>query len=211
MKYKSILDKISYYLFLPVLNKNSINLFKKIKKHLLWNIYKIELKKIGKNSSVNYPFTISGGEYIEIGDDFNAGSGLILEAWSEYRNYSERNTPSLVIGNNVSITDYCHISCMDNVTIGNGVLFGRNVFISDNFHGGPNGENLNLPPVERNIYSNGKVIIGDNVWLGKNVCVMPGTNIGTNSIIGANAVVTSDIPANSIAVGVPAKVIRTIK
>ena len=40
---------------------------------------------------------------------------------------------------------------------------------------------------------------------------MPGTNIGTNSIIGANAVVTSDIPANSIAVGVPAKVIRTIK
>ena len=210
MRNKNFVNKITYYLFLPLINKNTITLLKKIKKHLIWNVYKNEFKKIGRNSIVNYPFTITGSEYIEIGDNFSAGTGLILEAWNTYRDFPYKYTPKLVIGDNVTMTDYCQISCMDSIEIGDGVLFGRNVFISDNFHGGPDGINLDLPPVERNIYSPGRVVIGENVWLGKNVCIMPGTSIGSNSIIGANAVITSDIPPNSIAVGVPAKVIRTI-
>lgn len=55
--------------------------------------------------------------------------------------------------------------------------------------------------------SHGKVKIGDNVWFGRNVTICKGVNIGENCIIGINSVVTKDIPANSIAVGVPAKVI----
>ena len=54
------------------------------------------------------------------------------------------------------------------------------------------------------------VTIGDNVWFGANVTVTPGVTIGSNSIIGAGSVVTRDIPANSIAVGNPAHVIREI-
>ena len=55
------------------------------------------------------------------------------------------------------------------------------------------------------------MIIGKNVWVGEKVTVLPGVHIGEGSIIGANSVVTHDIPPYSIAVGIPAKVIKTVK
>jgi len=54
------------------------------------------------------------------------------------------------------------------------------------------------------------VHIGKNVWIGSNVSILPGVNIGDNSVIGAGSVVTSDIPANVVAYGIPCKVIREI-
>ena len=62
--------------------------------------------------------------------------------------------------------------------------------------------------VKERSLSSKSVIIKDNVWLGEHVSVLPGVTIGENSIIGANSVVTKSIPANSIAVGIPAKVIK---
>ena len=56
----------------------------------------------------------------------------------------------------------------------------------------------------------GKIVIGNNVYLGYGAMVMPGVTIGDNCVIGAKAVVTRDIPSNSVAVGMPAKVIKTI-
>ena len=53
------------------------------------------------------------------------------------------------------------------------------------------------------------IIIGENVWIGMNVRICKGVTIGDNSIIGANSVVTKNIPANCIAVGIPAKVVKT--
>lgn len=60
------------------------------------------------------------------------------------------------------------------------------------------------------IPSHGKVIIGNNVWLGENVTILKGVSIGDNVIIGYGSIVTKSIPANSVAVGAPAKVICTI-
>ena len=57
--------------------------------------------------------------------------------------------------------------------------------------------------------SHGKVKIGDNVWLGENVTILKGVTVGDNVIIGIGAIVTKDIPANSVAVGIPAKVVCT--
>ena len=54
------------------------------------------------------------------------------------------------------------------------------------------------------------MIIGKNVWIGRNVSIMPNVNIGDGAIIGANAVVTHDIPAKSVAVGIPARVVKSI-
>lgn len=54
------------------------------------------------------------------------------------------------------------------------------------------------------------ITIGDNVYIGNNVIILPGVNIGNNVIIGAGAVVSRDIPNNSVAVGIPAKVIKTL-
>lgn len=67
-----------------------------------------------------------------------------------------------------------------------------------------------MPPIKRQLNSKGETIIGNKVWLGDNVVVLSGVKIGNNSIIGANSVVTKDIPSFSIAVGSPAKVIKTI-
>ena len=53
------------------------------------------------------------------------------------------------------------------------------------------------------------ITVGDNVYIGNNVIILPGVNIGSNVVIGAGAVVSKDIPGNSLAVGVPAKVIKT--
>ena len=62
----------------------------------------------------------------------------------------------------------------------------------------------------KNIDIFGRIEIGDNVHIGSNATIMPGVKIGNNCIIGCDAVVTKDIPDNSIAVGVPARVIETI-
>lgn len=142
------------------------------------------------------------GSY-SIGRGFTSGPGLILDILN--------NEAKLVIGNNVKLNHRCHIGVMKSVKIGNDVLLASNVFISDHTHGNYSGDmqsNPFQPPNEREIVC-GNVEIGDRVWIGENVAVLLGVSIGESSIIGANSVVTKNIPAFSIAAGSPAKVIKT--
>lgn len=142
------------------------------------------------------------GSY-SIGRGFTSGPGLILDVLN--------SEAKLVIGNNVKLNHRCHIGVMKSVKIGSDVLFASNVFISDHTHGSYSGNkqsNPSQPPNEREIIC-GSVEIGDRVWIGENVAVLLGVSIGESSIIGANSVVTKSIPAFSIAVGSPAKVIKT--
>ena len=89
------------------------------------------------------------------------------------------------------------------ITIGKHVLFGPNVTLSTTGHP--------ISPKHRTdgMYSF-PITIGDNVWIGANVIVLPGVTIGENSVIGAGSVVTKDIPANVVAFGTPCKVYREI-
>lgn len=134
-------------------------------------------------------------------------TGTRIEAWISYA--GERFNPTIEIGRNVHIGVNCHITAINGVQVGDDVLFGSNVLISDNNHGNFI-RDYDLPPIKRKLSSKGKVIISNNVWLGDNVVVLSGVKIGNNTIIGANSVVTKDIPSFSIAVGSPAKVIKTI-
>lgn len=86
------------------------------------------------------------------------------------------------------------------ITIGEGVQIGPNVTIATDNHDLKNHLILRCKPVQ----------IKNNVWIGACVTILPGVTIGENTIIGAGAVVTKDIPANCIAAGVPARVIRTV-
>lgn len=90
------------------------------------------------------------------------------------------------------------------------VTFGDNVFIAPNCGFYTAGHPIN--PEERNkgLEYARPITVGNNVWIGAGVCVLPGVAIGDNSVIGAGSVVVSDIPANSIAVGNPCKVIKSI-
>ena len=83
--------------------------------------------------------------------------------------------------------------------------------ITDNSHGKSDYESLSIPPILRLLHSKGPVIIEDGVWIGDKVTILPGVRIGENSIIGANALVTKDVPANCVVGGVPAKLIKIIK
>ena len=78
---------------------------------------------------------------------------------------------------------------------------------SDNFHGNAKRDDLDSGVDKRVITSKGAVVIGDNVWIGRNACIMPNVTIGKGVIIGANSVVTHDIPPYSIVAGVPARII----
>lgn len=182
----------------------------KIAKQIEWNYYKKRLANIGKNSQIGQNFSIINPDGISIGDNFSGGCDIALWSWNAVN--IQGDDCKLIIKDNVSITDRCIISAANRIEIGNGCLLGRDTFITDNSHGENISINeLNISPHERNIFSKGTVIIGDNVWTGKNVCIMPNVKIGSGAIIGANSVVTHNIPPYSVAVGSPAKVIKTIE
>lgn len=178
-----------------------------------WNAFysywlKNVLFKCGENFNVFSPAFIKGGKYISIGENFSAMNDLRIECWDIYNN--KKFTPSLIIGNNVSMNNNIHIGCINEIRIGDNVLFASNIFITDHFHGYISEKDMNIAPSYRDLYSKGKVTIENNVWIGENVTIMPNVVIGKNCIIGANCVVTKSFPPNSIIGGIPAKLIKTL-
>ena len=88
------------------------------------------------------------------------------------------------------------------------VKFGNNVFIGPNCGFYTAGHPLNVKERNAGLEYAKPITVGDNVWFGGNVVVMPGVTIGDNTIIGAGSVVTKNIPSNVIAVGNPCKVMK---
>ena len=163
----------------------------------------------GKGSHIGWKaMKLVGLQYVSVGDRTFIASGIQLTAWDSHN--GNKYSPSITIGNYCAIRENCHITAINNIRIGDHLLTGTNVLITDNSHGQSIREHMSLPFEERPLYSKGPVVIGDNVWLGNNVCVMPGVTIGDGAIIGANSVVTHDIPAYSVAAGIPAKIIKQL-
>lgn len=192
-------------LYISLFNNKILHWVKDLKKELLLK----QFKKVGYNFNIQPPYFLKGVEYMETGENFSASNNLRLECWDEY--FSQKFTPSVRIGNNVIIEKYCHIGCINNITIGNDVLIASHVYISDHSHGNISEEDLFFPPSRRLLFSKGPVIIEDNVWIGQGVCILPNVTIGKNAIIGANSVVTKNIPENSVAAGNPAKILKHLK
>ena len=167
---------------------------------------------LGEHSTICYPCSLGGGgeKNIFIGDYTILLEGSLLGC---HTTYQKQRFPSA----SISIGNYCnlgrdnHITACHRITIGDGLLTGQHVIITDNTHGGLSKEEEFIEPAKRDLKSKGEVIIGNNVWLGDKVAVLPGVHIGNNVIVGANSVVTKDIPDNCIAVGAPARIIKTIE
>ena len=98
----------------------------------------------------------------------------------------------------------CTISCYQHVSIGRECIIADRVMMIDFDHGMVEVER---PIREQGIYKR-DVDVGHNVWIGYGACVLRGVSVGNNSVIGTNAVVTCDVPDNSIVAGVPARIIR---
>lgn len=139
---------------------------------------------------------------------FTAGEGLRMECIDKYA--GEEFTPYLEIGNGVVINRNCHIGCINKIVIGDNVLLGSGILITDHSHGFLNDKKMDESYIHRKLLSKGPIYIGDNSWIGENACIMPNVSIGKGCIIGANSVVTHNIPDHSLAVGAPAKIIKSL-
>ena len=159
--------------------------------------------------TVDFTSRIKGKRYISIGKNFVTGKLFWLEAIDRYN--GEIFKPQIIIGDNVSLGDLCHIGTTKSITIGNNVLFGSKCYITDHNHGIYKGDNTSyqsISPKDRALTCDEVVFIADDVWIGDNVVILPGVHIGKSSVIAANAVVTKDVPENVIVAGVPAKIIK---
>ena len=169
-------------------------------------IFKIRTFFVFKNARlIRFPIDIRGKKFIVINKGFTTGFGCRIEA------YPVNNQKTLFIGKNFQMNDYVHITAMQSVIIGNNVLLASKIYISDCSHGSYAGDeddsSPNEIPKDRKMFSK-PVVIEDNVWLGEFVSVLPGVTIGQGSIVGANSVVSKDLPPYVIAVGSPAKPIK---
>lgn len=179
--------------------------------NVLWSSYiKSQFKSCGENLSIAPSLVHMGLNNVSIGNNFRAGERLKLRTFDCWE--GSAYTPEIAIGNNVNIETDCHISAINRVSIGDNVLIASFVYISDHSHGDVNAMDGWIDaPLRRPLFSKGSVVIEDDVWLGEKVTVMPGVHIGRGAVIGANSVVTKDIPAYAIAVGSPARVIKMLK
>ncbi len=159
----------------------------------------------GNNSIIGRHVLLRGCRYITVGQNVNIGDNTILNAWDRFND--QEFTPEIIISDNCHIGQGCHITAINKIHIGCNVLFGKNILITDNSHGSTEQHYTN-PPAQRPLTSKGPVIIEDNVWIGSNVCIMPGVTIGANAVIAAGSVVTHNVQPNTVVAGIPAKPIR---
>lgn len=179
------------------------------KAHLFTGMQKRHFAKFGKDSLLSNSVRITNPQYMYIGAGCEFFRGVKLTATDRYHTYQYH--PCLEIGDHCQFGEGSHITTINAIRIGNNLLTGSNVLITDNAHGASDADLLGTNPLLRPLHSKGDVTIGNNVWIGNNVCILPGVTIGDGVIIAANSVVTKDIPAYAVAAGVPASVVKQMK
>ncbi len=167
-----------------------------------------ELKSCGSNLLVEYPIDFLNAQNISIGDNFTARVHCKIRAYLHFAD--EFYNPFINIGSNVYFGTNCYLGAIGQILIGNNVTVASRVTIVDHTHGRLDFSDIEVPVMSRVLSSKGPIVIEDNVWIGENAVILSGLRIGKNSIIGANSVVTKDIPSYCIAGGTPAKLIKQI-
>lgn len=152
---------------------------------------------------------VIGTRYITVGERLSVGRYAWIEAVAECG--EDKFQPVISLGEGFNASERLHISAINRIEIGDNCLFGSGVYVSDHNHGSYKGEkhsHPNQPPVMRELVSHGTVVIGSNVWIGDNVTIVGPVKIGNGVVVGANSVVTRDVPDYVIVGGVPAKILK---
>lgn len=162
-------------------------------------IYGSLFKLLGPRSFLMRPFRLDGSGDIEIAAEtvIQRGGWLYCEGIN--------GIPAVLrFGKGCILGQNNHIAAVREVIFGEYVLTANNVYISDNLHGY---EDVSRPVMHQSVRFKGAVSIGDGTWIGENACII-GAKIGKNCVIGANSVVTHNVPDFSVVVGSPGRVIR---
>lgn len=149
-----------------------------------------------------------GQQYITIGTKCYIGPNCRIEAWDSYR--ASRFNPRIVLGNRTRIAGNIHIGAINTISIGEDVLIGRDVFITDHAHGDSSPEQQDIAPNDRPLFSKGPVTIGNRVWICERAIILPNVTVGDGAVIAAGAVVTHDVPPHCVAAGNPARIVKII-
>jgi len=152
--------------------------------------------KIGKNFSYERDVSVKNEGNIEIGDNVEFAQGVHLASYAK--------GAKITIGANSFIARYTMLCAYDKIEVGQNCMIAPFCYISDFNH---NYDSLDVP-IKSQPNKITPVIIEDDVWIGAGASVLPGVTIGKGSVIGARAVVNESIPPYSIAVGIPAKIIK---
>ena len=131
-----------------------------------------------------------------IGKDVDATFGIFPPFYTDYGK-------NITIGKNVFINSGCCFQDQGGIEIGNNVLIGQQVVLATLNH--------DLIPSKRSNMQPSPIQIGNDVWIGAHATILPGVTIGDGAVIAAGAVVTKDVPKNTVVAGVPAKVIKKIE
>ena len=168
---------------------------------------------IGRNVALRRPGRISLGDNVVIGDGCTLdakgeeGSGIHIRdgVFLGSGTIVSMAGGSIEIDEGANIGSTCRIGTFGHTRIGKKALLAAYCYLVGAAH---ETDRLDTPILDQPNYTKGGVQVGDGCWLGARVTVLDGVSVGRDSIVGAHAVVTKDLPALCVAVGIPAKVIR---
>jgi acetyltransferase-like isoleucine patch superfamily enzyme len=164
------------------------------------------VRSVGRGVRISHSTEISGGRFIEIGDRVGIGRRcwLLVQGTDRLKDFP---APAIIIGAGTQVGESCTFSAANHIRVGRNVLFGARVWVTDHNHVYTD---IARPVLAQGWTAGGTVDIEDNCWLGTGAVIigMKGLTIGKGSVVGANSVVTSDVPAHSVVAGNPARVIR---
>lgn len=172
----------------------------------LTSLLKHSFAQRGPGVVIDYTATVQGSRFITVG----AGTWVQRHAWLTVPLIElpePPKSPVLRIGERVQIGPRTTLSSVREVTVEDDVLFGMNVYVSDHVHAF---RDPKVPVKDQGLPPAGRVRIGKGAWIGANVVIVADgkdLEIGENAVIGANSTVTRSVPARSVAVGSPARVV----
>ena len=169
----------------------------------------------GRKSHLSLPVTLHRADLIAVGAGVYFGPGCWLQALPQHgdgESASERDlrldrAPRIEVGDRCSFAGYDVLSAARRIVVEPGVLFARNVYVSDHVHAFAD---PSRPIQDQGLAKVAEVVIEEGAWLGQNVVVCPGVRIGKGAVVGAGSVVNQDVPARTLAVGAPARVVKEL-